>query len=331
VNETSLADVERGGGDHPPGHDPQRPRDRRSPSWAADRQAIEHGSHWFSPAGPRPRWRGELFHTLVCMFGLCMRLVGLYGRGRRNALTPQFVKLDLALPGLPAAFDGYRILHVTDTHLDALPELAAVAGRMIAGLEVDLLALTGDVLANPKAPPNSATAPLADVFAGLVVRGRRVAVLGNHDPAIVVDPLEELGFEVLLNQSIRVTRQDEHIVITGLDDVHCFYTDAARAALFEERGEFRIALVHSPEIADHAAEAGIALYLCGHTHGGQICLPGGRALLTRLTRCGHAASGLWREGSMAGYTSRGLGTSNPPLRYNCPGELTLITLRCTRE
>jgi uncharacterized protein len=330
VSRIPLAEVE-GGEEDCAGSRDQRPRDRRSSSWAADRHAIERGSHWISPAGPRPRWRGELFGVAVRVFGLGMRAVGLYERGRRNALAAQFVKLDLAFAGLPAAFDGYRILHLTDTHLDALPELAAVASNMITGVEVDLLALTGDILANPKAPPKSAIAPLADMLAGLVVRDRRLAVLGNHDPAIVVESLEDIGFEVLLNQSITLARKGQRIVVTGLDDVHCFYTEAARLALFEAHDDFRIALVHSPEIADHAAEAGIALYLCGHTHGGQICSPGGQALLTRLTRCRHAASGLWQEGSMAGYTSHGLGTSWPPLRYNCPGELTLITLRCARE
>jgi len=259
-----------------------------------------------------------------------MRLAGLYGRGRRNALAPQVVELDLSFASLPAAFDGYRILHVTDPHLDALPELAAVAGRMIAGIEVDLLVLTGDVLADHEAPPASATAPLERLLAGVVVGDRRLAVLGNHDPAAMVDALERLGFEVLLNRSIALTRQGERIVVTGLDDVHCFYTDAARTALFGGDGDFRVALVHSPEMADHAAEAGVALYLCGHTHGGQVCLPGGRALLTRLTRCRHAASGLWRDGPTTGYTSRGLGTSWPTLRYNCPGELTVITLRRAR-
>jgi uncharacterized protein len=327
VSETPVAEV---GSCKDPLSDavPSRPCDRRAASWAADRLAIERSTQWISPAGPRPRWRGKLFGLLLRVFGLCMRLVRLYQRGRSNALTPQLVKLDLAFAGLPAAFDGYRILHITDTHLDALPQLAAIAGNMLAGLEVDLLALTGDVLADPKASPNLATAPLAKVLAGLLVRDRRLAVLGNHDPAHMVDALEELGFEVLLNQSITLTRPGERIGITGLDDVHCFYTDAARAALFEEHDGFRIALVHSPEIADHAAEAGIALYLCGHTHGGQICLPSGRALLTRLTRCRHAASGIWRDGAMTGYTSRGLGASWPPLRYNCPGELTLITLHC---
>ena len=94
-------------------------------------------------------------------------------------------------------------------------------------------------------------------------------------------------------------------------------------------GDFRIALIHSPEMADHAAAAGVSLYLCGHTHGGQVCLPGGRPILTRLTRCRHAAVGHWREGAMRGYTSHGLGTSWPPLRFNSRGEMTVITLRRT--
>ena len=76
-----------------------------------------------------------------------------------------------------------------------------------------------------------------------------------------------------------------------------------------------------------AAAAGCALYLCGHTHGGQICLPGGRPILTHLTRCRHLASGRWQCGAMTGYTNRGIGVSGPPLRFNCSGEAAVITLR----
>ena len=90
---------------------------------------------------------------------------------------------------------------------------------------------------------------------------------------------------------------------------------------------FRIALVHSAEIADHAAAAGFGLYLCGHTHGGQICLPNGRSLFTRLRRCHFGARGEWRAGAMIGYTSNGLGVGEVPLRFNCRGEIAMITLR----
>jgi uncharacterized protein len=125
-------------------------------------------------------------------------------------------------------------------------------------------------------------------------------------------------------------RAGAQITVTGLDDVHAFYSEAAYAALTEDPGGFRVALIHSPEMADHAAKANVALYLCGHTHGGQICLRGGKPLVTALTRCRCAASGFWRQGVTQGYTSRGLGSSWPPLRYNCPAEVTIVTLRCVR-
>lgn len=296
-------------------------------NWAIERRRIENGRHWVSPDGPRPRWGSEAAAIAGRIFALGMRFAGLYHRGRSNALAPRFIAFESHFPALPTAFDGYRILHLSDTHLDALPELAEVAGAMLAGTEVDTLVLTGDILAAPHAPPRAATEPLARLLDGVIVRDRRLAVLGNHDPGHMAGALADIGFEVLLNQSIDLVRHGQRIAITGLDDVHYFYTDAAREALFDGHGDFRIALVHSPEMADHAAEAGIALYLCGHTHGGQICLPGGRPLLTRLTRCRHAARGLWRHDAMVGYTSSGLGTSHPTLRYNCRGEMTLITLR----
>jgi predicted MPP superfamily phosphohydrolase len=297
-------------------------------AWAEQRRRMEFGPHWIGPDGPRSKWRTKAFSMALGVFARSVRFAGLYGRGRRNALRPELVAFDLPFHSLPASFDGYRILHISDTHLDALPKLGAVAAELLAGVEVDLIALTGDVMAAHDAKPTSAVEPLERLLCNVVVRDCRLAVLGNHDAVPVAEALREIGFQVLINQSLSLERNDERIVLTGLDDVHCFYTEAAHAALFKgDAADFRIALVHSPEMADHAATAGVSLYLCGHTHGGQICLPNGRWLLTRLTRCRHAARGLWWEGPMTGYTSRGLGVSAPTLRFNCPGEMTLITLR----
>jgi predicted MPP superfamily phosphohydrolase len=295
--------------------------------WAAERARLERSRYWVGPDGRRPRWPAEVLHAAAGVFALGMRLAGLYARGRRNALSPLLVEFELVFSALPEAFDGYRILHVTDTHLDILPELAAIARGMVAGLDVDLLALTGDVLGDRRSPTHAAAETLAFVLDGVTVRDRRLAVLGNHDTGALAEALETAGFEMLLNKTTMLTRGAAQIAVTGLDDVHAFYTDAARVALSDGGTDFRIALVHSPEMADHAAAAGTMFYLCGHTHGGQICFPGGRALLTRLTRCRHAASGHWQDGAMRGYTSRGLGASWPPLRYNCRGEMTVITLR----
>lgn len=295
--------------------------------WAAARARIAASRHFISPAGPRPRWRTELFGLGLRLLDWTVRIMGLYGRGRRNALAPRLAELDVSFASLPAAFDGYRILHVSDSHLDALPELVAVGREALAGVEVDLVVFTGDVMAAYDVPPDIPAGLLGELLGDVPVRDRRLAILGNHDSIPAARALEEARFEVLINRSVTLHRGDERIAVTGLDDVHCFYTPAASAALVERAEAFHIALVHSPEMADRAAAAGVDFYLCGHTHGGQICLPGGRWLISRLTRCRHAVSGFWREGPTLGYTSRGLGASWPPLRYNCRGEMTLFTLR----
>jgi len=280
------------------------------------------------PAGHRPRWRHRLFSALLRVFGRGLKMTPLYRRGVRNALDLRLTEFELSLDGLPTGFDGYRILHVSDTHLDTLPAIAEVARRLLDGVEVDLLALTGDVHGRRWHPVSLSVGLLDRALSGIRVRDRRLAILGNHDSVGMPEALQPLGFETLINRSVVLTRNGDIIRVTGLDDVHAFYTPAARAALEAKADGFRIALVHSAEMADHAAAAGYALYLCGHTHGGQICLPGGRVVFSQLDRCRHHASGLWREGKMVGYTTTGLGVSGPTVRFNVRGEAALITLRC---
>ena len=301
--------------------------------WAERRRRLETGRYCASPKGPRSWWRKRLSHIALAVFGKLLRSTPLDRRGRRNALAVRLVELELGFPHLPPAFDGYRILHLSDTHLDHFPELAPVARRLLSGLQVDMLAVTGDVQGRYHAPVDRPTTLLAYVLDGVRVLGSRVAVLGNHDPIAMADALEGQGYEVLINRSLDVERGGDRLHLTGVDDVNTFFTEAARAALLAPAPyprAFRVALVHSAEMADYAAAAGYALYLCGHTHGGQICLPNGRPIVTHLTRCRRLARGLWRWDGMTGYTSSGLGVSGPPLRFNCPGEATVITLRRAR-
>ena len=295
--------------------------------WADRRRFMERQRRHVSPEKSRPHWPNQVLDLGVHAFAWVARCLGFHARGHSNALAPELHELTLSFPDLPAAFDGYRILHLSDTHFDFMPGLAEVATRLLSGTEVDLLALTGDVHGHHRAPLAQSIEPLARILSGVSVRDRRIGVLGNHDPADMAERLERLGVDVLINESLILERKGQRIVVTGLDDVHCYYTPAASRALVAAPPGFRIALVHSAEVADHAAFAGYGLYLCGHTHGGQICLPGGRPLLTRLRRCRFAVAGEWRFGSMIGYTSRGLGTSGVALRYNCRGEMTVITLR----
>ena len=295
--------------------------------WAARRQAILAGRHWSSPNGLRPRWHHGAFSLVLEILGRGLQLTPWYARGVRNALDLELTRLELKVTGLPAVFDGYRILHVSDSHLDILPSVADAAARLLDGLEVDLLAVTGDVHGRKRHPLSRSVEPLKRALAGVIVRDRRLAVLGNHDPVEIIEALGALGIETLVNRTTALSRRGEVLHVTGLDDVHNFYSPAARTALDQKVDGCRIALVHSAEMADHAAAAGCALYLCGHTHAGQVCLPGGRIVFTQLVRCRHAASGLWREGAMVGYTSPGLGVSPPAVRFNSRGGAALITLR----
>jgi len=146
-------------------------------------------------------------------------------------------------------------------------------------------------------------------------------VLGNHDAVEMVPALEAAGFDVLVNRSLVLERAASNCASPGSMTCIISITDAARSVLDAHEGECRIALVHSAEMADVADRAGYVLYLCGHTHGGQICLPGGRPIVSQLTRCKYAAVGLWRQGKMTGYTSSGLGVGRPTVRFNSRGEV----------
>lgn len=306
-----------------PTHSLATPRD----TWAARRVEMEAGRSKHTPTGVRRIRYWSLFEFLVRVFGAGLRLSGLYARGYRNALDIQVMELELVLPNLPKAFDGYRILQLTDLHIGQFDETIETAIERVRSVEADLCVLTGDYLWGMGGPFEHVQPVMARLREAVRAPDGIYATLGNHDRLGLVQKLEELGIRVLANETATVERAGEKIHLTGLDDVHYFYTDAAHRALVESPDGLKIALVHSPEVADWAADAGYAVYLTGHTHGGQICLPGGRPVFTHLHRCRQYACGLWRCGEMLGYTSTGTGVSVIPIRFNNRGEIVVIRLR----
>lgn len=133
---------------------------------------------------------------------------------------------------------------------------------------------------------------------------------------------------MLVNESVRLTRERDVLQVVGTDDVHYYFTDQAVHALEAARDAFTIALVHSPEAFDVAAELGVDLYLTGHTHAGQVCLPGGRPVLTHLSRGRRFYRETWTHRGMVGITNAGAGTSGVPVRFHTRGEVLVLTLRC---
>ncbi len=301
--------------------------------WALWRAQMEVSRKWRStPDGHRRSYQRLLHAPLERLLAAGLKMSGMDRRGRHNALDVRLGRIDLAIAGLPVNFDGYRILHVTDPHFDMDGRIGPAICRAVAGQEVDLCVLTGDYRAADSGPHRQILDPMAALVDTISARDGIYATLGNHDGRDMVEDLERLGLGMLINETLEIDRGGQTMIVTGLDDVNHYYTPRADMALHEAAGDFGpgrvgLALVHSAEMADEAAALGYSLYLCGHTHGGQICLPGGLPVLTNLTRNRSLASGLWRRGGMIGYTSRGAGVSGVVARFFSHAEVTLFTLR----
>ena len=259
-------------------------------------------------------------------------MIGLGSVARQAGRQLRTTRLDVEIDRLPLGLDGYRILFLSDLHLGADPELADEVVRHIADIEAELGVLGGDYAATGMNQPGhwlDKTA-LARVVEATQPRDGWLGVLGNHDHPDMVNPIERMGVRLLLNEVVRIPSGDGWIKVAGVDDVHAYYTDGAMATLDPpSTDEIGLALVHSPELAPEAARAGYHLYLCGHTHGGQLCPVPKYPLFDALHRCHELAQGPWQIGAMTGFTTNGVGTSIFPVRWNCPAEVTLVTLQRT--
>lgn len=259
---------------------------------------------------------------------LVLKLTGLQARGMRNAADTQVNRFDISLEGLPPAFDGYTILHMSDLHADGPVNLETSIARVLKDVETDLCVLTGDYRYRLTGIREEAAKSMACILQHVRARDGVVGIMGNHDLATMIDPLRDAGIHILLNDHLMLKRGGDEIVLIGLDDVHAYQpADEAAAALATMPKGFRILLQHSPELLDEAAAEGVSLYLTGHTHGGQICLPGGLPIMTNVKTPRRYARGLWQHGAMTGYTTTGVGVSVMPVRFFSKGEVAIITLR----
>jgi predicted MPP superfamily phosphohydrolase len=255
-----------------------------------------------------------------------LRMTGLYWRARRNAERILIKQNEIRFKDLPPLFDGFTVLHISDLHVDMNPAAMTNLIKLVDGLQYDLCVLTGDYRGETFGPFQAALDGVAKVRVHL--KGPIYAVLGNHDTIQMVPGLEALGIRVLLNESATIVREDQQIYLAGIDDAHFFRMDnIEKAALPIPDDSFSILLSHTPEVYRQAAHANFDLMLSGHTHGGQICLPGSIPIKLEAVLPRKMGSGSWRYHNMIGYTSVGAGSSVVPVRLNCPPEISLHRLR----
>lgn len=275
----------------------------------------------------RARRRPDIWYARPALIRLCLLLAGMYGRARRNATRIQVRHNEVRLPHLAAEFDGYTLLQLSDLHVDINDTIVGHIATAIYELEYDACVLTGDYRA-------AVAGPIANTLDGLqrirtVLRGPAFGVLGNHDSVRMIPALEAMGIRMLLNESLTIERGGAALHIAGVDDPHYYHADdlAKACAGLNGRPGPRILLAHSPEIYDATARAGFDLMLSGHTHGGQICLPGGIPVTLDAHLPRRYGRGAWRYETLQGYTSVGAGTSIVDVRVNCLPEVTLHHLR----
>jgi len=256
-----------------------------------------------------------------------LKLSGLYWLGRKNAGRVQLQHNDIQLPDLPPRFDGFTILQISDLHVDMNPHAIQRVIELLPDLKYDVCVLTGDYRGPSVGPIDAALEGVAKICSCL--KESPYGVLGNHDTIRMVPPLEELGIRMLLNQSVKIVRGDQRIHLAGIDDAHYYRADnIEKAASGIPDDAFSVLLSHTPEIYLQAAHAGFRLVLSGHTHGGQICLPGSIPITLDAVLPRRMGSGSWKYHTMVGYTSNGVGTSIVDVRFNCFPEITLHHLHC---
>lgn len=244
----------------------------------------------------------------------------------------ELAQVEISLPGLPAGFDGVRVAHLTDLHRGAMVPLSTIeaAFELALAQQPDLILLTGDYVTGDA----DYAAELVPLLRGLSAPLGVFAVLGNNDhwtdSLEVARQIRSGGVSLLMNTGAQLMRGGSALWLAGVDDVWIGRADLG-SALTGASGEApALLLAHEPDFADTVAASPegerVLLQLSGHTHGGQVRLPGGGApYLPYLGR--KYPYGLYRVGAMQLYVCRGVGLSWPGVRVNCRPEVALLTLR----
>ena len=248
----------------------------------------------------------------------------------------ELTKRTIPIRNLPDAFQGFRIAQISDIHLEEYTEPFYLEEfvRRINALKPDLVLLTGDFIsAGPRAFSfaHKAAGVCAEILEGLTCP-QRYAILGNHDvtvgPEHVIQPLQAHGTPVLVDSYVPIERGKDHIWLSGACDpgTSTCYLDMAIPPMPNAPVIF---MAHEPDFVDtvvqHPRFPLIDLMLSGHTHGGQVRLPVlGPLILPTMGK--KYVEGIFHFDHMQLYVNRGVGTVGLPFRFNCPSELTELTL-----
>jgi uncharacterized protein len=253
---------------------------------------------------------------------------------------PRLVRKEFSLPRWPEQLDGFTIALLSDFHYDPIFSVHPLHGAvpMVNRAHPDLVALVGDFVTIPSFGEHKkgalAAEPCAQLLSKLTAPHGLWAVLGNHDdetdPEHVSNALTAQNIKVLANQSVPIERDGAHFWLAGVNDVLSHTADMPKTLQPVPSDEAVVLLAHEPDYADEVQQYPVDLQLSGHSHGGQIRIP--FVPLFYLPKLGRKyVWGTYQIGPLPLYTTAGLGTIELPIRFRCPPEVVLVTLRKSKK
>ncbi|MGO9245948.1 MAG: metallophosphoesterase [Verrucomicrobiia bacterium] len=281
-------------------------------------------------------------------------IVGAGGVVYPTLIEPRFAhvrRVSVVIQGLPSAFNGLTIAHLTDLHRSRVVSSGYISDCIATAnaLAPDLIIFTGDYLTaghhtsrhhhfirfvqsqfKETAPPAEMVHDCARCMSQSRAKYGVFASLGNHDNwyngDAVANAIESVGIPVLRNTSQTIRINGEPLSIVGLGD---FWTDGVDVvtAFRNVDTPFSLVLMHNPDSFEDWSREGSHLILAGHTHGGQVVIPfyGPPHVPSQYGQ--KYAHGLFTRGDTHMYVSRGIGLIAPPVRFNCPPEIALLRLQ----
>jgi predicted MPP superfamily phosphohydrolase len=252
-----------------------------------------------------------------------------------NVLSSKEIQIlynDYSIKGNLSA--NIKILHLSDLHLDNNTYRFTDLCEKILNIQYDIAIITGDFFDSyiNSDSSNKYLEELCDVLIGKSINKMRpIVTLGNHDASEMIPILESIGYIVLLNENFFMNINGVDFAITGIDDTSHFYSRNSLRCALTSSSHIKILAAHTPELADFYSKKGYDLYICGHTHGGQIAVFKNMPIFKGLKRNKKLFSGKWRVSKMNGYTTRGVGCSLLPIRINVTPEITVHTLKISKN
>ncbi len=275
--------------------------------------------------------RHMIFYSLESIYfwlRCILKTTRLYDKGYQNALKLNTCHRELKFSSLPEEFHGTRILFLSDLHLGVVKELPDLIREQVEGIEADICLFGGDFRFSWTYPDIPYMDELRKIISSIKAPMGIYGVLGNHDDPEMVPQLEKLGIKMLVNSSLPLHKNGHSIYLAGTDQPFLDgHPDILKTLSQVPQQAFKMLLAHSPCFYKEAEEQNVAIYLSGHTHNGQVRFPFIGPLITFTRAPRKFSGGMWRFKKMHGFTSSGVGTGMINVRFRCPPEITVLTLK----